>query len=282
MMAPSTPTGTRSTSAGGSSRLGDAAAGDDRTSVAPQTSCRELGEVRALEHAVLVHVGDDVAGASLVIEPSQHLVEVAALAGPATRRQRGPTRTSSPTATRSPHSAMAAGAPRAGCSSAAVPMLTRRQPVAIAAASGGVVVADAAAQLHLGRRSCARRSRAGFAVVAAPEGRVEVDEVDPLGPCLLPAEGGLHGIPEALLRDPRPPGRAGPPVRPRRRRRAAARGGPTRRRPYRAPRPRCRCAVSRRTTATISPDRKRPAGVQDDGVRGWRPTRRTGGRAPRT
>src|SRR3954454_6533628 len=43
-------------------------------------------------------------------------------------------RTSRPTATRSPHSAIAA-AHHSGCSRAAVPMLTRRQPVAIAAAS---------------------------------------------------------------------------------------------------------------------------------------------------
>src|SRR3954454_9509339 len=43
-------------------------------------------------------------------------------------------RTSRPTATRSPHRAIAE-AHQAGCSSAAVPMLTRRQPVAIAAES---------------------------------------------------------------------------------------------------------------------------------------------------
>ena len=38
------------------------------------------------------------------------------------------------------------------------------------------------------------------AVVAAPEGGVEVDEVDPLRPRLLPAQGRLDRVTEALLR----------------------------------------------------------------------------------
>ena len=56
-------------------------------SVSAQTS-REQVEVGALQHAVLVHVGDDVAGAALGVEPGEHLVQVAAVAGPAARRQR--------------------------------------------------------------------------------------------------------------------------------------------------------------------------------------------------
>ena len=63
-------------------QLGDAAGGDDRPVGGGADVAQQL-EVRALEHAVLVDVGDDVAGAALGVEPGQHLVEVAALAGPA-------------------------------------------------------------------------------------------------------------------------------------------------------------------------------------------------------
>ena len=47
-------------------------------------------EVGALEHAVLVDVGDDVARAALVVETVEHLVEVAAVPGPAPRGERLP------------------------------------------------------------------------------------------------------------------------------------------------------------------------------------------------
>ena len=56
--------------------------GDDRAVGGGADVAQQL-EVGALEHAVLVHVGDDVARAALGVEPGQHVVEVAALAGPA-------------------------------------------------------------------------------------------------------------------------------------------------------------------------------------------------------
>ena len=46
-------------------------------------------DVRAAQHAVLGHVGDDVARAAGVLEAREHLPEVAALLRPAARRERG-------------------------------------------------------------------------------------------------------------------------------------------------------------------------------------------------
>ena len=76
-------------------------------------------------------------------------------------------------------------------------MLTRRQPVASAAAER-LVVADAAAQLDL---DVERADDLGqqLAVVAAAEGGVEVDQVDPLRAGLLPAQRRLERVAEALL-----------------------------------------------------------------------------------
>ena len=78
-----------------------------------------------------------------------------------------------------------ARAHHSGFSSAAVPRLTRAQPVASAAAR--VVVADTAGQFDrhvefaddLGQQ---------FAVVAATERRIEIDQVNPLGAVVLPAK----------------------------------------------------------------------------------------------
>ena len=67
--------------------LGDAAGRDDRA-VGRRAHVAQQVEVRALEHAVLVDVGDHVAGAALGVEPREHVVEVAAVAGPAARGQR--------------------------------------------------------------------------------------------------------------------------------------------------------------------------------------------------
>ncbi len=75
-----------------------------------------------------------------------------------------------------------------GCSSAAVPMLTRRHPVARAAAQR-LVVADPAAHLHV---DVERADDLGLQVpvAAAAEGGVEVDQVQPLGAGVLPAPRG--------------------------------------------------------------------------------------------
>ncbi len=132
-MAPSTPRPTSSRIVGDVLQRRDTARGDDRPVRASAHVAQQL-EVRALEHAVLVDVGDDVARAPLAVEPLQRLPEVAALLGPAPRRQAWCPGRPDPTATRSPCSAMAR-AVHSGSSRAAVPRFTRRQPVASAASS---------------------------------------------------------------------------------------------------------------------------------------------------
>ena len=132
-MAPSTPTPTSPRIAPEVVERGDAAGRDDRT-VGARADVTEQVEVGALEHAVLVDVGDDVAGAALAVEPREHLPEVAALAGPAAGREgacraRRDRRRPGRRGRRWPRRA------HSGSSSAAVPMLTRRQPVASAASS---------------------------------------------------------------------------------------------------------------------------------------------------
>ena len=102
-------------------------------------------------------------------------------------------RTSRPTATRSPCSAMARARP--------LGVLERRGAEVDPAAAGGqrplerLGVADAAAHLDL---DVERADDAGqqLGVRPAPEGGVEVDEVQPLGALLLPGQRGLDRVAE--------------------------------------------------------------------------------------
>ena len=87
MIAPSTPSSTRPSSASRSASSVMPPEATTGRSVARADVAEQL-EVRALEHAVLVDVGDDVARAALGVEPGQHVVQVAAVAGPAAGRQR--------------------------------------------------------------------------------------------------------------------------------------------------------------------------------------------------
>ena len=87
MIAPSTPVRHQSLEHLQVRQLGDAARGHDRP-VGRGADVAQQVDVGPLQHAVLVDVGHDVAGAALGVEPGQHLVEVAALAGPAAGRQR--------------------------------------------------------------------------------------------------------------------------------------------------------------------------------------------------
>ena len=77
-------------------------------------------------------------------------------------------------------------------------MLTRRQPVAIAAAS------DSSSRMPplISTSMSSRPDDLGLqlAVVPAAERRVEVDQVDPLGAGLLPAQRRLDRVAEPLLR----------------------------------------------------------------------------------
>ena len=82
MIAPSTPSPTRPRIAATSSSVDTPPDATTGRSVRAQTS-RSSGEVRALEHAVLGDVGDDVARAALGVEAGERLPQVAALPGPA-------------------------------------------------------------------------------------------------------------------------------------------------------------------------------------------------------
>ena len=174
--------------------LGDAAARDDRPVGGGADVAEEL-EVRPLEHAVLVHVGDHVAGAALGVEPGQHLVEVAALASPSARREGAAAHVETD---------CHAVAPRGDGGGAPLRLLEGGGADVHPAAAGGhgggerVVVPDAAAQLDPDVDP-ADDGGQELAVVAASERRVEVDQVDPLGAGLLPAQRRLDRVAEALL-----------------------------------------------------------------------------------
>ena len=85
-------------------------------------------EVRALQRAVLGDVGDDVAAAARLLEAVEHLPQVAALLGPAARRER---RAAHVEADRDRLAVLARSrdAAHSGFSSAAVPRLMRLAPV---------------------------------------------------------------------------------------------------------------------------------------------------------
>ena len=153
--------------------------------VRAQTSLQQ-SEIGAAERAVLGHVGDDVARAAGGVEPVDGLPEVPAVAGPAPSGQR-----------RTAH----VEADRHGVTE---PVDHRSRPLRVlesgraqvdpAAAGGqghrqGLVVADAAGELH---RDVEPADDVGQLVPVgpAPERRVEVDQVDPLGAGLLPGQRG--------------------------------------------------------------------------------------------
>ena len=191
MIAPSTPSPTRPRMATTSSSVDTPPEATTGRSVRAQTS-RSSCEVRALEHAVLGDVGDDVAGAALGVEPRQRLPQVAALAGPAAGGQRGAAHVE---ADGHPVAVLGDGPGRP------LGVLERGRAEVDPAAPGGqrplegLGVADAAAHLDL---DVERPDDAGeqLGVGAAPERGVEVDEVQPLGALLLPGQGGLDRVAE--------------------------------------------------------------------------------------
>ncbi len=176
-------------------QLGDAARGHHRP-VGGRADVAQQLEVRTLEHAVLVDVGDDVARAALGVEPGQHVVEVAAVAGPAARGQGA---AADVEADRDPVAVLG------DRGRAPLRLLERRGADVDPAAAGGhrrrqrLVVADPAAHLDLDVEG-ADDLGLELAVVAAPERRVEVDQVEPLRAGLLPAQGRLDRVAEVLLR----------------------------------------------------------------------------------
>lgn len=90
-----------------------------------------------------------------------------------------------------------ARAVHSGCSNAAVPTLTRRQPVDSAKAKESA--SRIPGQLDLQIQSTDDVGD-DLPVVATSEGGIEVDEVDPLGALVLPAFGGQPRVAELPAR----------------------------------------------------------------------------------
>ena len=194
-IAPSTPSGDQRHQRLEVGELGDPAGGHDRP-VGLGAHVAEQVEVRALEHAVLVDVGDDVASTPLGVEAGEDVVQVAAVAGPAAGCQRPP-------AYVEPDGD--AVAVRGDGLGAPLRLLEGGRADVHPATPGAhrrverLVVADATAHLHVDVEGADDLGEQ-VAVVAAAEGGVEVDQVDPLRTGLLPAQRRLDRVAEALLR----------------------------------------------------------------------------------
>ena len=125
-MAPSTPIGT-------SAAIASRSASEETPPLATtgpvgsRSDVTQQLEVGPAQSAVLGDVGDHVAGAAVPVESLERLPKVTTLLGPATGRQR---RAADVESDGDPVAVLGnrLGAPR-GSSSAAVPRLTRRQPV---------------------------------------------------------------------------------------------------------------------------------------------------------
>ena len=159
-------------------------------SVRAQTS-RSRSRFGPAHRAVLGDVGDHVPGRAGLVEPLQHLEQVAAVAGPAPGRE-GTAAHVEPD--RDPVAVLAAppGRTTAGSSSAAVPMLTRAAPVASAARSDSSSRMPPDSSTFTSSRPTTSASRCG--VGAAAERGVEVDQVDPLGAVVLPGQRRLQRV----------------------------------------------------------------------------------------
>ena len=150
----------------------------------------EQVQVGSAQRAVLEHVGDDVPGAALGVEPVQRLVQVAALGGPATGGQPG-----TPDVQPDRDPLAVPGDDRAH----PVRVLQRRgadvDPGAAGAERAGqrVVVPDAAGHLHL-HVDLVHHVGEQVRVRAAPERGVQVHQVDPRGAGPLPGQRGLHRV----------------------------------------------------------------------------------------
>src|SRR5690606_22728145 len=166
---------------------GHPAGGDDRAVGGGADVLQQL-QVVTLQGAVLGDVGDDVAGAALLVETLQRLVEVAAVAGPAAAAQGGAAHVE---ADGDPVAVLGddLGDPLGGLQGG-------RAQVDAGAAGGerggeGLVVADAAGQLHLDVHGPGDLGDQ-LPVVPGAERGVQVDQVQPLGAGALPGEGGLE------------------------------------------------------------------------------------------
>ena len=190
-MAPSTPRSVSVAMARRSSRLDTPPEAITGASVRSAT-LRQQVEVRTVQRAVLGDVGDDEPRTALAVKAFQHLPQIAAVGLPAAAAQ--PVLAVDDLHVQADGDLVAVLGDRLG---APLRVLQRRGAEVDPGAAGRqrgrqrLVVADAAGQLdlhveladHLGQQ---------FAVGAAAERGVEVDEVDPLGAVALPGQRGVQ------------------------------------------------------------------------------------------
>ena len=169
----------------------DATRRDDRAISAGANLLQQL-KIGALEHAVLVDVGDDVASASLAVETLEGLPEVTALLRPAARRKRGAANIETDG---DPVAILGNG--RSGPLRVLQCCRAEVDPAAAGRQRGrqALGVTDATRHLDLDVEATDDAGEQ-LTVGAAPEGGVEVDQVDPLGTLVLPRPGGLPRVAE--------------------------------------------------------------------------------------
>ena len=188
-MTPSTPAGSRAASWRRSSSLETPPLAMTGFLVRP-ADLQQQGQVGAGERAVAQDVGDDVPGAAGLLQPVEHLEEVAALPRPAAR---GELVAAHVEPDRDPVAVL-------GADAVAPLRVLQRGGAEVDPGRAGRqrrpqrrVVADAAGQLDL-HVEPAHDVGEQLGVGAAAERGVEVDEVDPLGALPLPGERGLERV----------------------------------------------------------------------------------------
>jgi hypothetical protein len=157
-------------------------------------------EIGTLEHAVLVDIGDHVAGAAFAVEAFQGLPEVTALLRPTSGSQGGAANVK----TDGDPVAMLRDR-RSGPFGVLESSRAQVDPAATARQGGAQTlgIPDPPGLLDLDVQAADDVSEQ-VPVGASPECCVEVDEVNPLCALLLPGQGGLPGVAElaAAARDP--------------------------------------------------------------------------------
>src|SRR5699024_96924 len=180
-------------------QAGDTTRRDDRRGRRRGNLAQQL-DIRAVQHAVTGDIGDNQAGHALGVEALEDLPQVAAVAGPATAAQ-------------APLTVDLTGV-QADSDLISVLLDDLLAPFRVLQRGGsdvhplasggqgaleGGVVADAAGELDL-QVHCLGDLADDLEVATSAEGGIEVDEVNPLGPGVLPGHGGLDRRAVAGLR----------------------------------------------------------------------------------
>ena len=173
---------------------GDPPTGDD-ASVGTFANAPQQVEVRTGQHAIGGHVGDHISATAGRVQPLQRGVQLATVAGPAPGSQgvapdvepdRDPV-TEGADDLLTPFGAFQ------GCGTDVDPSAAGRQRTIEAG-----VVSDTAREFDVEAR-LSRDLGDELGVVAAAEGRIEIDQMQPLSTRALPAVDGRPGITEPLL-----------------------------------------------------------------------------------